>query len=282
MVSDVDATVAGVEQGRAERPTDEARAARARPAPQPQPEIKSEHSRESAGSSIGYWLIGIGAVIGLIFALSQPGNKNTSSAPERYLSAPPPLSTAQPQHAPARSLAAGRPSEEKPPLGKNNVLTVAQIRYCLAEEIRLDAAKGALDNDAESEVERFNAMVTDYNGRCGQFRYRQGSLESARSEVEDYLSVLRSEGRSRFRAGPAAGARQAAPETSRKQPDATVQAIQRGLNQLGYDAGPADGLAGAKTRAAIAAFQRDQNIPADGMPSSAVLQRLNMTAQRRL
>jgi hypothetical protein len=168
--------------------------------------------------------------------------------------------------------------EEKPPLGKDKALTVAQIRYCLAEEIRLDAAKGVLNGYVESDVDRFNAMVADYNSRCGEFRYRKGSLESARSEVERYRSVLQSEGRRRF---TSVGARQTPPESSRKQPDATVEAIQRGLNELGYDAGPADGLAGAKTRAAIAAFQRDENIPADGMPSAAVLQRLK-TAQKRL
>jgi len=39
----------------------------------------------------------------------------------------------------------GRPKEEKPPLVTLGALSIAQIRYCLAEGIRLDAARAVLD-----------------------------------------------------------------------------------------------------------------------------------------
>src|SRR3546814_8629273 len=66
------------------------------------------------------------------------------------------------------------------------------------------------------------------------------------------------EGRSRFARGPSTGSLSApapapAPAPARPAPDATVQAIQRKLNELGYSAGPADGLMGRGTRAAIIA-----------------------------
>src|SRR3546814_16602388 len=85
---------------------------------------------------------------------------------------------------------------------------------------------------------RFNAMVADYNSRCGRFRYRSGALERARRDVEPYRGQLQAEGRSRFARGPSTGSLSApapapAPAPARPAPDATVQAIQRKLNELG-------------------------------------------------
>jgi hypothetical protein len=51
---------------------------------------------------------------------------------------------------------------------------------------------------------------------------------------------------------------------------ATVRNIQSGLQRLGYDPGPADGVAGPKTRTAIAQYQRDSGVTADGEPSPAL------------
>ena len=53
-----------------------------------------------------------------------------------------------------------------------------------------------------------------------------------------------------------------------------MKAIQEHLNRLGYDAGPADGLAGSRTRNALRAFQLDRQLPADGYPSVQVLNQL--------
>ncbi len=50
-----------------------------------------------------------------------------------------------------------------------------------------------------------------------------------------------------------------------------IETLQIRLNLLGYDAGPADGRAGKRTRAALRAFQSDRGIPADGHPSHQVL-----------
>ncbi|WP_246739689.1 lytic murein transglycosylase [Martelella sp. HB161492] len=50
--------------------------------------------------------------------------------------------------------------------------------------------------------------------------------------------------------------------------------LQRRLSQAGYDAGTADGVFGAKTRAAIAAYQAENGLPVTGDPSMALLDRL--------
>jgi membrane-bound lytic murein transglycosylase B len=54
--------------------------------------------------------------------------------------------------------------------------------------------------------------------------------------------------------------------------------LQRLLAARGHAAGAPDGIIGANTRGAIRAFQKSQNLPADGFASSPLLDRLRLTA----
>ncbi|MEE9139789.1 MAG: peptidoglycan-binding protein [Alphaproteobacteria bacterium] len=61
----------------------------------------------------------------------------------------------------------------------------------------------------------------------------------------------------------------------------TVAAIQRMLGELGYDAGTADGVAGAQTRQAIRQYQAAAGLSVDGRPSDAVHAHLAATVDER-
>lgn len=50
-----------------------------------------------------------------------------------------------------------------------------------------------------------------------------------------------------------------------------IKRVQRDLQRLGYDPGPADGVMGQKTSQAIKQFERDTNLPVTGLPSPRVL-----------
>ena len=145
-------------------------------------------------------LLGIGVVIGVIWILYETGNQSIRPAPPSSSQSSETLISGQNgiQQTLSQPKTPSRPSEETPPVGTNLILGSGQIRYCLAENIRLDSAQSGLNNTIESDAARFNEMVGDYNSRCAEYRYRRGSLESARSEVERYRSLLESEGRSRF------------------------------------------------------------------------------------
>jgi peptidoglycan hydrolase-like protein with peptidoglycan-binding domain len=57
-----------------------------------------------------------------------------------------------------------------------------------------------------------------------------------------------------------------------------VQEVQSLLGAAGYDAGPADGRMGAKTRAAIIRYQQDHGLPLNGTPSFQLLEHLKNTS----
>ncbi|TAN20539.1 MAG: hypothetical protein EPN30_10090 [Actinomycetota bacterium] len=147
----------------------------------------------------------------------------------------------------------------------------------MAEGIRMDGAKSAVNNYSGNDVDRFNSMVADYNSRCGNFRYRTGALEGARREIEPYRSQLQSEGRSRF-ARPPSGALSAPAPNRSALDNVQAQTIQRKLNELGYKSGTVDGLIGQRTRLAIIAFQQDRALPVTGVADQALLLQLQLAA----
>ena len=138
--------------------------------------------------------------------------------------------------------APSRPTEAKPPVGQNLVLSREQIRYCLAEDIRIDGAKSAINNYIDADVDRFNTMVADYNSRCSSFQYQtnnrgRNDLNSAQRDIEPFRSQLQSEGRSRF-ARVSTGSL-STPAPTRANQSAAVSSIQDratvGLESLTYD-----------------------------------------------
>ncbi len=146
--------------------------------------------QSSGGSSGKKWLIGLVIFIGFIWMISNSGSKRSSS-PTAYDTFP---STVPSASVPLPSM----PMEVIPDIGTNNILNVEQIRYCVAERIRLDASESAVDRYSSNDVDRFNAMVNDFNSRCGQYRYRRGAVERAKSDVDPHRSQLEADGRSRF------------------------------------------------------------------------------------
>lgn len=58
-----------------------------------------------------------------------------------------------------------------------------------------------------------------------------------------------------------------------------IRAVQEKLNELGFDAGEADGILGSRTRRAISAYQQANNLPVDGQISSELLKALGFEQQ---
>lgn len=89
-------------------------------------------------------------------------------------------------------------SEEMPPVGSGLVFTAHEIRYCLAEDVRLSTIKKAIDNYSQTEVNRFNAAIDDFNSRCSSYKYSRGTLGSIQDEVNSRHAPLVLEGLERL------------------------------------------------------------------------------------
>lgn len=159
----------------------------------------------------GKWALGIGIAI-LALWLVDPARVNTPttrpnqapapSPPSERFSGEPPRVDPPPNPAPApRPPASAAQFLVKPPIGQGLILDIGQIRYCLAEEIRLEIIDPLVDTKVKDEVERFNARADDYNRRCSQYRYKRGTLEQARAEVESQRSTIERLARLEWKAG---------------------------------------------------------------------------------
>lgn len=198
LVSDVDANAlpaskpTGTEAGPSTAPKSTNVSSKPLPLPHPVPQ------GPSSNSSGGKWLLGISVAIGVLWLIWQVNRPSSSASAYTPSTEAPSYTAPSTATEPPPPQVPSSPEEVMPPVGSDLVLSTAQIRYCLAEDIRMDAAKSAVDGYNGSEVDRFNMMVADYNSRCGSFRYRSGALESARRDVEPYRSQFQVDGRQRI------------------------------------------------------------------------------------
>jgi peptidoglycan hydrolase-like protein with peptidoglycan-binding domain len=72
-----------------------------------------------------------------------------------------------------------------------------------------------------------------------------------------------------------------APSGDRPLARVRIAEMQRHLTLLGYDAGEADGMVGARTRNALQDWQRDRGVPADAYPTPEIALRIAAEARRR-
>lgn len=243
----------------------------------------------SSGPTVGNWL----ALIGFVLVLAWLFNITTGNGPSETGRTAPTISSAplpsrvdnskpaasdfSQQDQPSLSLSAPPEHDEKPPVGTNHVLNRNQIRYCVSEDTRITAIEDLINNYSETEVDRFNALVNDYNRRCGRFQYTHGALEGVRSEVQANRASLEAEGLARL-----SGWRKQTDRSDLESPThqdirdikSLVRAIQQQLRDLGYEPGSADGIAGRKTREAIVAFQAANGLDIDGQPTVELLGQL--------
>lgn len=141
-------------------------------------------------------------IIGGLFLLLWLASLNQSNAPTTSTSA----RTASSGVSQATTTA--RPIESKPAPGYDQSLSESELRYCLAEDIRLNGEKERVDvverstnHYRQSDVDHFNGVVdaynqraADFNSRCGHYRYYQSVMARVRPDVEGRRSQLLQEG----------------------------------------------------------------------------------------
>lgn len=164
------------------------------------------------GESSGKWVAAITLAVLALVSYGLISKQGLSPQPDHSAAyAPPSLTDARPspqaQPAPPPQIVQPKPipppepEETVPPVGEGQILSVSQVRYCLAQNIRIDGARSVVDDTSQADINRFNALIGDYNSRCSSFRYRKGVLESVRAEVDAQRPLLELKGSSDFLAG---------------------------------------------------------------------------------
>jgi peptidoglycan hydrolase-like protein with peptidoglycan-binding domain len=86
--------------------------------------------------------------------------------------------------------------EEKPPIGTNQQFNRMNLRYCIYQQVRLEAI-GPVTYSTEADV--FAALIKDWNARCSRFRFAAADKDAIDSEVKTRRPVLEPEGRALVR-----------------------------------------------------------------------------------
>ena len=80
------------------------------------------------------------------------------------------------------------PDYFKPSVGRGNLLSISEIRWCLRQGIRIDLLRTMVKSN--SQIDNFNILVNEYNSRCGSYRYRPGTLERAQQQIEQQRAQI--------------------------------------------------------------------------------------------
>jgi hypothetical protein len=85
-------------------------------------------------------------------------------------------------------------SEKKPPPGNDLLLTEAQLRWCLYQSVRLDAATATIRNQSADNTILLNQMIGEWNDRCARYRYNINERTAVEAEVNNDKVRLQMEG----------------------------------------------------------------------------------------
>ena len=242
--------------------------------------IETVSPGKSGGGSGGKWFLGIIGAIFMIWFINNDGqsNKQPSHAPSSSSQ-----SYSYTQSTPAPTVQTPGATQStglqytKPSVGNNNMLSVPEIRWCIREDIRIEAMRNIpVTNNG---IDGFNRLVSDYNLRCASFRYREGTLQRAERDVGAYKNQIIADARSYARTLDASNSVSSS-TSSRNSTSLLIHEAQNLLNNLGYSPGLADGIYGPRTASAVRSFQRDMNMIQDGQINQQLIERLRRALGR--
>jgi peptidoglycan hydrolase-like protein with peptidoglycan-binding domain len=241
----------------------------------------------------------------------SPSSRTTQNPPERYPPQPP-LNRDSGPGSSQRDAPSRPPEPRTPPISSQTTEALApapgdgtrifsqqNVRWCQQQSQRLDIIKTILGSTAsDQDVQSFNILVNDYNGRCGRYRYQESDLAVVRSEMINKASEFRADAEKIIREWPhrryvppplpptPAYTPPQSPTTSQPEigqippprdvvvavpspPDLLVldeaTAIQRRLASLGYYYGEPNGIWGSRSRQALRDFKIMNGLPRDDL-----------------
>lgn len=171
-----------------------------------QKQIEDKMSSDKTSSFARWGFFGFLALI----AIYNVGGKEKAAEEASYASdsgtfsddtAEPAEAVAEPLPYPDEAAAPSDDGSETPPAPyATKPLSISELRYCLKQSKRLDAAREAVASYPQQT--KFNSEVSDYNSRCGRFNYDQRDKSIIEAEIALEADRLTQEGANLVGAGP--------------------------------------------------------------------------------
>lgn len=132
---------------------------------------------------LAFW--GVVGIVLVIAAAMNQGNRSGSysaSATSSYSKPAAPQTASEEEH--------------MPPVGKAFPFSRSNIRYCLYQSARLDAAKTLIANETVDRIiNAFNQQIDDFNSRCSSYKYYADDMSVVKIEVVQKQNLLANEGK---------------------------------------------------------------------------------------
>ena len=203
---------------------------------------------------------------------SNAPSHSHSEEPAPLTTSPESISTYQSSTSPEGTVnSTSEPTYTQPSIGRNNVLSISEIRWCVREKIRIETMKNYVHSN--QGINKLNGLIAVYNSRCGSYRYRRGNLSQAQRDVEPFRSAIVKEA---IREAGTLDGKLTTPSKTKSSSSKSdlVRQVQQLLTEIGYAPGPVDGSYGRKTKEAIMSFQRHEGLVEDGIVTESLLRSL--------
>ena len=90
-------------------------------------------------------------------------------------------------------------TETKPANGAGErTLSRAELRWCMFNDIRIEAARGDMPGAKQGQIQAFNAAVQEWNEACRRYRYSRSDRDSVQRQIEAADTLSFEEWRQRY------------------------------------------------------------------------------------
>ncbi|MBR0648548.1 hypothetical protein GXW78_02645 [Roseomonas terrae] len=90
-------------------------------------------------------------------------------------------------------------TETRPPEHDGTrALSKVELRWCMFNDIRIEAARPDMRAAKQGQVQAFNAAIAEWNASCRRYRYSRSDRDSIQGQVDARRAQLESEGKARF------------------------------------------------------------------------------------
>ncbi len=94
-------------------------------------------------------------------------------------------------------------TETRPPEhGGDRALTRAELRWCMFNDIRIEAARPDMRGAKQGQVQAFNAAIVEWNQGCRRYRYSRSDRDAVQRQLDERRAALEAEGKARFAVTP--------------------------------------------------------------------------------